>query len=70
MQTGIYINIDSTNKEVDILNGNYSRVKPEVVIKDIGDTFICKPIAPPVTFNNKDINQFLINNIDDIANLV
>lgn len=74
MQNGIYINTEGTDKEVDSLGGNnsnyYSRVKPEVVIKDIGDTFICKPIAPPVTFNNEDINQFLINNIDDIANLV
>lgn len=74
MQNGIYINIDNINKEIDNLSGNnsnyYSRVKPEVIVKDIGDTFICKPIAPPVTFNNEDINQFLINNIDDIANFV
>lgn len=42
---------------------------PEIVIADVTDKFIVLPEKPNTDNPNKDINEFLLNNLDDILTL-
>lgn len=70
MQNGVDISTTNPIQEINRVNytddGHFQAAIPEIVVKDISDTFICSPILPSVNFTDDSINQTLVNNIEDV----
>lgn len=43
---------------------------PELIVADVMDKFLCKPVLPSTTYSNDDINDMLDRNANDVFNVL
>lgn len=48
----------------------YYRAVPEIVVTDVKDKFFCKPVPPSSTFRDKELNEFLKDNLNDVLSIM